>query len=969
MPTWASIPSNASKFLQFSRKNCPKRHCSKPNIWERCERCRQVVDFLGESEKNGSVEKIAPTGTPIAKEGGTGAVDLSTERLTTVLLEVVAEKTGYPAEMLQIDMDLDGDLGIDSIKRVEIFSRLQERLPDAPPVKAEHLGTLRTLRQVVEFLATPPAGNGAAQTNSVARRAASPVCPAPASCNIPLERLVLTAVDLDEDAPVNRSACLRTPSYGSLRKVAILHPRWCRRLDLLGYRARLVNLKDLLTLAKPARLAGLVIIVPPDRVHDRFLYDAFQLLQTAAGGLREVGKSAGAVFVTASRLDGSFGLSDVTQAMDPVTGGLAGLTKTARHEWPAVQCKALDVANDWEDLDEAAHAIVSEILLVGPVEVGLSPGALCTLHLVPTPLDGSEPVAPWNKGDVVVVTGGARGVTAETAVALARAYSPTLVLLGRSPAPSSEPSWLAPLTDESAIKRALLAQANGQALPRVVAEQYRALAANREMLRTIERIETAGATVHYRQVDVRDPQAIRVVIGEIRNSIGPIKGLIHGAGVLADRLIEDKTVEQFDSVYATKVGGLQAMLGALKEDDLSVLALFSSSTGRFGRTGQVDYAVANEVLNKLAQREARQRPECRVVAVNWGPWDGGMVNSSLKKIFEQEGIGVIPLEQGAEYFVRELGQAADCPVEVVVMGARPAAKLPVSGGTPVAVPLTVAFEREISVDSLPVVKSHVIKGRAVVPMALLVEWFAHGAVHANPGLAFHGFNDLRILKGIILPDHQTVLLRVLTGKAIKHDATYRVPVEIRCTATDGREVLHSRADVILAASLPRLESPALEVAGPPYSRTMSEVYNAYLFHGPDLQAIERIEICTAEGMVANVASVCSPADWVTQPLRSAWLANPQVLDCGFQMMTQWSFEQNGAFSLPCAAGRYRQFRRSFPRDGVRIVVRITSDSEQRALADMDFVDRTGEVIARLSNYECVSDVALNQAFRLNQLAI
>src|SRR5207245_457207 len=69
-----------------------------------------------------------------------------------VLLEVVAEKTGYPAEMLELDMELDADLGIDSIKRVEIFSALQERLPHAPVVKSEHLGTLRTLRQVVDFL-------------------------------------------------------------------------------------------------------------------------------------------------------------------------------------------------------------------------------------------------------------------------------------------------------------------------------------------------------------------------------------------------------------------------------------------------------------------------------------------------------------------------------------------------------------------------------------------------------------------------------------------------------------------------------------------------------------------------------------------------------------------------------------------------------------------------------------------------
>src|SRR5207245_8062375 len=85
---------------------------------------------------------------------GSEVISLQPSLITSeaVLLEVVAEKTGYPAEMLELDMELDADLGIDSIKRVEIFSALQERLPHAPVVKSEHLGTLRTLRQVVDFL-------------------------------------------------------------------------------------------------------------------------------------------------------------------------------------------------------------------------------------------------------------------------------------------------------------------------------------------------------------------------------------------------------------------------------------------------------------------------------------------------------------------------------------------------------------------------------------------------------------------------------------------------------------------------------------------------------------------------------------------------------------------------------------------------------------------------------------------------
>ena len=74
-------------------------------------------------------------------------------RVETMLLEVIAEKTGYPTEMLDLDMAMDADLGIDSIKRVEILSALQERLPEAPQIKPEHLGTLHNLRDIAVFLA------------------------------------------------------------------------------------------------------------------------------------------------------------------------------------------------------------------------------------------------------------------------------------------------------------------------------------------------------------------------------------------------------------------------------------------------------------------------------------------------------------------------------------------------------------------------------------------------------------------------------------------------------------------------------------------------------------------------------------------------------------------------------------------------------------------------------------------------
>jgi hypothetical protein len=100
-----------------------------------------------------------------------------------------------------------------------------------------------------------------------------------------------------------------------------------------------------------------------------------------------------------------------------------------------------------------------------------------------------------------------------------------------------------------------------------------------------------------------------------------------------------KTPGQFAQVFQTKVGGLRALLAGLTADELRFLVLFSSSTARFGRTGQVDYAMANEALNKLAWQISVDRPVCRVISLNWGPWDGGMVTPALRELFAREGRG------------------------------------------------------------------------------------------------------------------------------------------------------------------------------------------------------------------------------------------------------------------------------------------------------------------------------------------
>ncbi|MBT0654747.1 SDR family NAD(P)-dependent oxidoreductase, partial [Geomobilimonas luticola] len=863
-------------------------------------------------------------------------------------------------------MGMDADLGIDSIKRVEILSTLQERLPGSPAIGPEHLGTLRTLGEIARHL-----GAGAApQTEPVSvpvvdaepaapAESAKPAIPAP-----PIGRSTIVPVSLDTEGPALSVAT--GGEFWVTDDGSPLAAELCTILNDRGFTSRLISHHEQ-PHHSPATLTGLVIIAPLLGTDDLFLEEAFLLLQEAAPALRQAGTAGGALFATISRLDGAFGCAPERQLTDPLSGGLAGLAKTAGHEWPEVACKAIDLG-PFADPSRVARAVADELFLSGPVEVGLTPEGRLSLALAELPAAPVPAAIPVAKGDMIVVTGGGRGVTAAAAVALAEAWQPVLLILGRSAAPSTEPEWLQNLTEEPRIKRAILEQAGGKLHPREIEERFQAVIAGRELSATMARIAAAGGHALYRSVDIRDGAAVGAVVEELRQEYGPVRGIVHGAGVLADRLIADKSREQFTAVYGTKVDGLRALLAATRDDSLRFIALFSSTTGRFGRTGQVDYAVANEVLNKLAQVEMRRRPACRTVSINWGPWDGGMVTPALKKVFAGEGIGLIGLAEGGDFLVREIA-ATDSPVEVVALAAAP--------GEPAAAQpavrskgLTEALTLTLTVKDYPFLRSHVLDGKAVLPMAVIVEWLAHGALHGNPGFRFHGFNDLRICKGVVFDQSTPCTIQLMAGRAEKRESFYLVPVELHSTGRNGQTILNARAEIVLATRLPEGIRSIIELPTTPYALHNGKLYDRErLFHGPDLHGIEQVDGCSPKGIAAAVKIAPPPTSWMKHPLRSAWLTDPLVIDSAFQLMILWSFERFGAGSLPCFAGRYRQFQESFPEEGVQVVIRVTAEREHGATADMEFLDRhTGKLVARLEGYECVIDPSLERAFQRNQLS-
>jgi len=897
------------------------------------------------------------------------------DALTAGLLAVVSELTGYPREMLGLDMDIEADLGIDSIKRVEILSTLEEKVPGLPQLAPEMLGALKTLREIVRCLregrpvaestrhlplaASLPAG--AEHTPPVAEAEAETLPPRYVVRTAPVE---LSGAPDFSPAP-NRKIFITDDRSGLAQAIA-------DELGRRGHNTVLVSV-DILDFKKelpPA--AGLILLLDPSAANPHAdVRHAFGLTRYLAPGLLAAAAEGGAVFAGVSRLDGAFGLRDIGEGA-PFHGALAGLVKTAAIEWPAVCCRAVDVDPHWQDLRAAAAGVVDTLWLQGPVEIGLSADGFTTPVLSAEPYpDGDIPI---DRGDVVVVSGGARGVTAAAVEALARRTHPAVIILGRSPLPQPQPGWLEGLSDERAIKAAILEnEFNAQTPSPVQLEtRYRQLTAAGEMTAALRRLEEITTAVRYFPVDIRDANAVAETLDAVRRQYGPIRAVIHGAGVLHDRLIVDKTQSQFDEVYDTKVLGLQHLLAACGEDPLTCLVVFSSISARLGNKGQADYAMANEVMNKMARLEAGRRPDCRVLAINWGPWEGGMVDSALQREFKRRGVQLIPVPIGARSMVRSMGKGPDSFVEVVIGGPLDAPadaatdKRSLRQAAEAALPknYSLAFEREIDVESHPILNSHVIGGKPVMPLALMTEWFCHGALHENPGLVIQGLDDIRLLKGILFEGRKKKV-RLLAGKIRKGHAGYEVDVELRNGFEEGRDIIHCRARAVLAEELapPPVAAPAVLVNGNGYHRTAAEIYADILFHGRRLHGIRSVTNCSPDGMVARVKAAPHPGDWMKTPLRNAWIADPLILDAAFQMASLWCYEQHGRVSLPSYAASYRQHRQGFPKDGCTVVLEVVEAGRSKMRGDFTFLDESGTVVARLTGFEAVMDESLNRAFK------
>ncbi|HEY4245014.1 MAG TPA: SDR family NAD(P)-dependent oxidoreductase [Kofleriaceae bacterium] len=592
-----------------------------------------------------------------------------------LVVSIVSERTGYPAETLGIDLDLEADLSIDSIKRIEIIGELAQRLglrvknggKEADAI-VEELARRKTLRALVAWLtdrmAAAPAGAvpAVAAASGAATSAAAPdslPSPTPIAAAPTVAAAVAGIADDAVTVPVTREAPPTAPTRYTLDVVATPAPAngfstlAGKRVVIhgdsvdgvaaaLGDRLAAEGARVDRTTAAPDAADVFIELAPADSIGD--LRDLFVRMRAAAlAGAR-------AILVVTRR--GNLGRGAL--------GGPAGMAKTLAAEYPAIAVRVVDLEPG--DADPAAR-IHAELHAADPhVEIGYLDGVRSRVEPVPAPLAAATAL-PLDSSSVVLVTGGARGITARAAIALAERSGCRVELVGRSAAPGAEDPELAGAREVAALRR-LLAKRGGT--PAQIGAEATRVLVEREIRATLAAL---GARATYHACDVRTA-AFGALIDEIYARHGRIDAVLHGAGVLEDKLVADKTPESFERVVATKLAAA-AQLEAKLRPGVRVVAIFSSISGAFGNRGQVDYATAGDALDKLAFGW-RGRVAERVVSIDWGPWAGaGMVSPELAREYARRGIALIEPDAGIAALLAELAGGADA--QVVLTAADPRA--------------------------------------------------------------------------------------------------------------------------------------------------------------------------------------------------------------------------------------------------------------------------------------------------------
>jgi NAD(P)-dependent dehydrogenase (short-subunit alcohol dehydrogenase family)/acyl carrier protein len=568
------------------------------------------------------------------------------------LIRIIMDATGYEREEIQPDMDLRKDLAIRSSRLPIIMDAAESQF--GITIELEDFIGARTVRDIAERISTIIARQGGAGLQQQTDTVRDGILKS-SGAEESLKRVVFNQVVVESAAAVplelnpGESVLLLSPERddliaGSAKDIFRLEygVDTFSLLFMQGNFAPGEEGCDILTDEGSGRaaerisglesLAGMVITLPQGGWEksgsmadvSRYLRGFFLLLKTF---LQSPKKKF--VVLIHSRED--------TETLGPLLAeGMLGLFLSAAQEYPSVQFRTLEIEKG-TDLHGALRGALDRGCAV--VETVQRDGRVLTLEgqAVPSVFGGSSSLKLC-PGDVVVMSGGATGISAHLARSLVP-FMPRLVFLGRTS----------------------LDSANDRAT---------------EIARTLADLHASGIEATYHTCDVTDPEAVRAIMGEVASRYGRIDGIIHGAGVLRDGLLRQMTPDDFTTVTDVKFLGVWNLFSAAEGAGLRFFVGLSSAAAIQGNPGQANYAAANRMMSALLGTLRRKNNAIRFKALMLPPIEGaGMAEDpEIRELLKLKGVAYIHAQELTGLFCRELFVSPGDDVWVMFMRKLPSLK-------------------------------------------------------------------------------------------------------------------------------------------------------------------------------------------------------------------------------------------------------------------------------------------------------
>jgi len=571
------------------------------------------------------------------------------------LIHIIMDATGYNRDEIEPDMDLRRDLSIRS-SRLPIIMDAAER-QFGITIELEDFIHVRTVKDIAQRISEIIARQEGAGLRPVTQAVdpgpgrAEILTPSPDEASLkrlvfhqaqvepaasipmgldPGESVLLLSPDRDDRLAGNVEDILRL-DYGVKTVPMLFMPKnWGPGVESYTLLTDAGSLGAAERISSLVSFAGMVITLPPGgsaRLSD--LADVARLLRGLFGVLKAFLQSPNKKFVVLIH-----SREDTETLGGLIAEGMLGLFLCAAQEHPAVQFRTLAIDPDTNLRTAFAGALDRGYSVV---EMMHRDGKVFTSEgrVAPSVFNGPASLH-LSSGDVIVMSGGAAGITAHLARSLAP-FRPRLVFLGRTPLnPGSNPvkprSEPAPAEAFTADNRAV------------------------EMAQTLADLQAAGIEATYHTCDVTDPEAVRAILGEVAGRYGKIDGIIHGAGVLRDGLLSQLTLDDLSMVTDVKFLGAWNLFSAAEGMGLRFFVGLSSGAAILGNPGQSNYAAANRMMSALLRYLGRKNGAIRFKALMLPPVEGaGMAEDpAVRELMRRKGVAYIQVNELAGLFCREL---------------------------------------------------------------------------------------------------------------------------------------------------------------------------------------------------------------------------------------------------------------------------------------------------------------------------